>query len=166
MERTRADVTVTLSVIDRLIDRDPRASSEVPLSRAQSVRHLKEGVRRDLEWLLNTRRVAFEPDESLAELNRSLYMYGLPDLSSHSVASSKDQARLLRAIQSIIKLFEPRLVNVRIEQLQDAGSGPFSLRLRIEAALMVDPAPEHVSFDTVIELKSGACQVKGEADAG
>jgi len=32
--------------------------------------------------------------------------------------------------------------------------------------LLMDPTPEHVSFDTVIELKTGACRVKGEADAG
>ncbi|HEV2493981.1 MAG TPA: type VI secretion system baseplate subunit TssE [Terriglobia bacterium] len=166
MERTRSDVIVTLSVVDRLIDQEPRSSAEAPLTRAQSVRRLKEGVRRDLEWLLNTRRVAVEPDESLVELNESLYLYGLPDLSSYSASSSKDQTKLLRAIQSIVKEYEPRLTNVRVEPQESSQTSKFNLRLRIEGILMMDPSPEHVSFDTLIELKSGACQIKGEADAG
>jgi type VI secretion system protein ImpF len=166
MERTRSDVIVTLSVVDRLIDQEPRSSAEAPLTRAQSVRRLKEGVRRDLEWLLNTRRVAVEPDESLVELNQSLYVYGLPDLSSYSASSSKDQGKLLRTIQSIIKEHEPRLSNVHVEPQDVSKTNAFNLRLRIDAILMMDPAPEHVSFDTLIELKSGACQIRGEADAG
>jgi predicted component of type VI protein secretion system len=39
------------------------------------------------------------------------------------------------------------------------------VRLRIEAMLRMDPAPEPVSFDTVIELKSGNCRLMGGEDA-
>ncbi|MGH9431366.1 MAG: type VI secretion system baseplate subunit TssE [Terriglobia bacterium] len=166
MARRQGANTVTLSVLDRLIDKDPKNSSEAPLTRSQAERALKNGVRRDLEWLLNTRRVAIEPDESLRELNKSLYVYGLPDFSVYSVASSKDQAKLLRTLQATLKLFEPRLVNVQIVPLEGSAAGFQALRLRIEGMLLMDPAPEHVSFDTTIELKSGACQVRGDADAG
>jgi hypothetical protein len=38
MSRTQGDVTVTLSVLDRLIDQEPNSQVEAPLSRAQSVR--------------------------------------------------------------------------------------------------------------------------------
>ena len=61
MPRNGPDAAVTLSVLDRLIDDDPRTSIEAPLTRAQSVRTLRDVVRRDLEWLLNTRQVAFPP---------------------------------------------------------------------------------------------------------
>jgi type VI secretion system protein ImpF len=107
-----------------------------------------------------------EPDEALKEVNRSLYVYGLPDFSSYSLASSKDQARLLRVIQSTIKTFEPRLSNVRIVAVEIPSSGLQALRLRIEGMLNVGPAPEYVSFDTLVELRSGICKVKGETDAG
>jgi hypothetical protein len=30
----------------------------------------------------------------------------------------------------------------------------------------MDPAPEHVSFDTVVQLSSGECQIKGDSGAG
>lgn len=166
MARGQGDVTVTLSVLDRLIDLEPKNQVEAPLSRAQSVRVMRNAVRRDLEWLLNSRSVAFEPDEALREVNRSLYVYGLPDFSSYAAVSAADQAKLLREILGAIKLFEPRLADVRIVPVEVPGSGLKEFKLRIEALLRMDPSPEPVSFDTVIELKSGVCRISGGANAG
>src|ERR1700756_4746748 len=105
MARGQGDVTVTLSLLDRLIDREPNANVEAPLSRAQSIRIMKNAVRRDLEWLLNSRSIAFEPDEALKEINRSFCVYGLPDFSAYAMASAADQAKLVREILGTIKLF-------------------------------------------------------------
>jgi type VI secretion system protein ImpF len=165
MSRTQGDVTVTLSVLDRLIDQEPNSQVEAPLSRAQSVRVLKNAIRRDLEWLLNTRRNFQEPDESMNEVNHSLYVYGLPDFSAYTMASSADQSKLLRHLAATIKLFEPRLANVRVVPSESSSSGLQRVRLRIEAMLMMDPTPEPVSFDTVIELRSGVCRLTGDANA-
>jgi type VI secretion system protein ImpF len=166
MARTPGDVTVTLSVLDRLIDREPRSQTEAPLTRSQSVRILRAAVQRDLEWLLNTRRIFQEPDESLKEVNRSLYMYGLPDLSQYTIASGADQAKLQRQLLAAIKMFEPRLANVRLVPIETEETGIQQLQLRIEAMLLMDPSPEPVSFDTVIGLKSGTCRISGGPNAG
>jgi len=165
MSRTQGDVTVTLSVLDRLIDLEPNSQVEAPPSRPQSVRMLKGSARRDLEWLLNTRRNFQDPDESMKETNRSLYVYGLPDFSSYSMASPADQTRLLRHLLAAIKVFEPRLANVRIVPLENPTVGMQRFRLRIEGMLLMDPAPEPVSFDTLIELRSGVCKISGDANA-
>jgi type VI secretion system protein ImpF len=165
MARTQGDVTVTLSVLDRLLDDEPNSSVEAPLSRSESVRRLKKWVRRDLEWLLNTRRNFQEPDESLKEINRSVYVYGLPDFSTYTMASSADQTKLLRHLLTAIKLFEPRLANVRIVPLENPTVGLQRFRLRIEGMLLMDPAPEPVSFDTLIELRSGVCRLTGDTNA-
>ena len=53
--RWESEQTVTQSIIERLIDPEPSSGVETPPTRAQSVRQLKAGLRRDLEWLLNTR---------------------------------------------------------------------------------------------------------------
>lgn len=166
MARGQGDVTVTLSVLDRLIDREPKNQVEAPLSRAQSIRIMKNAVRRDLEWLLNSRSIAFEPDEAFVEVNRSVYVYGLPDFSSYAMASGADQAKLLREILGTIRLFEPRLADVRLIPVEMPGTGLKEFKLRIEATLRMDPSPEPVSFDTVIELKSGACRISGGANEG
>jgi len=165
MARGAGETTITISVLDRLIDVEPENRMENPLSRAQSVRLLKNSVRRDLEWLLNTRRIAELPDEGLKEVNRSTYTYGLPDLSSVSVGSSGDRNRLVRNILATINLFEPRLANVRLVLVETPDSGKKDVRLRIEAMLRMDPVPEPISFDTVIELKSGSCHLSGGDDA-
>jgi len=165
MARGLGETTITISALDRLIDLEPENRMENPLSRSQSVRLLKNAVRRDLEWLLNSRRIADPPDEGLKELNRSVYVYGLPDLSALTMQSTADRNRLVRQILGTINLFEPRLMNVRLVMFETPDAGKKDVRLRIEAMLRMDPVPEPVSFDTVIELKSGNCHLSGGDDA-
>lgn len=165
MARSYSETTITLPVLDRLIDQEPQSQVENPPSRSQSVRMLKAAVRRDLEWLLNSRRICEPPDEALEQVNRSVYVYGLPDLSALSMATAADKNRLVRQILDTIKLFEPRLMNVRLVMVETPDAAKKDVRLRIEAMLRMDPVPEPVSFDTVIELKSGNCRLSGGEDA-
>jgi type VI secretion system protein ImpF len=154
---------VNLSVLDRLINLHPRGSSELPLTHAQSARLYRESVRRDIEWLLNTRRLVDLPPENLVEVNRSVYVYGLPDFTSWSVANPQDRKRLLRELHATIRLFEPRLSNPRLIPLEDSLEKTRTVRFRIEAMLIMDPAPERIAFDTVLQLANGEYEVR---DAG
>jgi type VI secretion system protein ImpF len=92
-------------------------------------------------------------------------VYGLPDLSTLAVAASGDRNRLVRQIQSTVTLFEPRLTNVRVVMVETPDSAKKDVRLRIDGMLRMDPVPEPITFDTVIELKSGNCRVSGGDDA-
>jgi type VI secretion system protein ImpF len=165
MARGLGETTITISVLDRLIDFEPENKNENQLSRAQSLRLLRTSVRRDLEWLLNSRRIADAPDENLKEVNKSTYVYGLPDLSTLTMATAADRNRLIRQILTTINLFEPRLSNVRLVMVETEDPGKKDVRLRIEAMLRTDPVPEPISFDSVIELKSGNCHLSGGDDA-
>jgi type VI secretion system protein ImpF len=158
----QTDRPVTLSVLDRLLDFEPGVSTEPPPSRPQSVADLRSAVRRDLEWLLNSRRIVLEPDHGLSEVRDSVYVLGLADITSFSLSDTKERARLLRHMQSVISQFEARLVNVRISQRDDAAQTG-SLRFRIEAALVMDPAPERISFDTALDLAGGDYVVREES---
>ena len=73
---------------------------------------------------------------------------------------------MLRWLQSTVKVFEPRLANVRITPFETTEIGSRTLRFRIDGLLVMDPAPEHVSFDTVLELTSGEYHVRGDSDEG
>jgi type VI secretion system protein ImpF len=165
MARALGETTITISVLDRLIDLEPESRAENLLSRSQSLRLVKASVRRDLEWLLNSRRIADPPSENLKELNRSTYVYGLPDLSALSMATIADRTRLTRQILATINLFEPRLSNVRLVMIETENPGKKDVRLRIDAMLKLDPVPEPISFDSLIELKSGTCHLTGGDDA-
>src|SRR5580700_1928717 len=115
MARWEPEQTVTLSVIDRLIDHVPDSNSEPAPTRAQSVRQLKASLRRDLEWLLNTRRNPEAVDGEFQELERSLFNYGLPDLTTLNWESTRDRSYLARMIETVLATFEPRLKHVRVD---------------------------------------------------
>ncbi len=165
MARGDAEGPITLSVLDRLIDLEPKNQQEAPLTRAQSLRRLKAALKRDLEWLLNTRRTPEELPGPAPELERSLYYYGLPDFTGLSLRSTRDQQKITKMLESTIAKFEPRLAGVRV-RMEPLSEHARMLRFVIEGLLRIDPAPERVSFDTVLELSSGQYQVRGEPGAG
>lgn len=162
MPRPDADIAVTPSLLDRLIDLDPANSADPPSTRSQSVRQLKLALRRDLEWLLNTRRIPEEAPEAYEALSHSLYNYGLPDVTSLALNSPRDKNRLLRTIELTLADFEPRLINIRVRAVDDGSSAPRTLRFQIDGLLKMDPAPEQIFFDTLLQLSTGDCQVKVE----
>lgn len=145
---------ITLSVFDRLIDLDPASSTEIEASRAASLRELKNAVRRDLEWLLNTRCHADDDVSENAEVRRSVAFYGLPDILGMSPKNPAEQKRLTKALETAIKQFEPRFLNP-IVTLEPVDAVERQLRFRIEASLDIEPTPETVVFDTVLQTGSG-----------
>jgi type VI secretion system protein ImpF len=162
MAKSDPDMAVTQSVLDRLIDRSPEETADQPSTRAQSVRRLKESLRRDLEWLLNTRRNPEAASETYEELSRSLYNYGLPDVTSMGLNTPRDRQRLLRHIEQTLEIFEPRLAATHVRAVEGSISGSRVLRFQIEALLIMDPAPEQILFDTVLQLNSGEYRIKGD----
>ena len=129
-------------------------SKEPPRSQAQSLADLKKSVKRDLEWLLNTRHTPIEIPETLEELNESMAVYGLPDLTALSVKNPNEQNRLAKSIETALRVFEPRFINVKVS-LEPINSTDRQLRFHIEAHLDIEPVPEPVSFDTVLQVGSG-----------
>ncbi len=154
MSRTDHEIRLTPSILDRLLDFEPQMSKEPPRSQAQSLADLKKSVKRDLEWLLNTRHTPIEIPESLEELNESMAVFGLPDLTALSVKNPNEQNRLAKAIETALRVFEPRFINVKVS-LEPIDSTDRQLRFHIEAHLDIEPVPEPVSFDTVLQVGSG-----------
>jgi type VI secretion system protein ImpF len=166
MARWEPEQTVTQSVLERLIDREPGSATEPAPTRAQTVRTLRASVRRDLEWLLNTRRTPAAADEGYPEVSRSVYNFGVPDLSALNWESSRDRTRVARTVQEALHLFEPRLRGIQVVPLEPVTGAPHVMRFQIEGLLEMDPAPEHIVFDTTLQLSSGEYQVKGDPNAG
>jgi len=149
---------VTLSVLDRLIDQEPDRKLEPPMTRAQSLRELRAALRRDLEWLFNTRSTIEAPPESLREVERSVYNYGVQDTAGLYLGSPKDQEFLTKSIKTAISFFEPRLTAVKVT-LQPATDLMHGIHFSVEGLLRMDPAPEPVFFDTLLEPTKGEYKV-------
>ena len=161
MAQWELERTVTQSVLERLIDREPGINTEPPPTRAQSVRLLKSSLRRDLEWLLNTRRTPDAVGREFAELERSLYNFGVPDLTAINRESSRDRNRLARIIEQTLATFEPRLKNIRIEQLETKDPSDRTFRFRIDGMLCVEPLEDAVRYDSSLEPATGTVHVEG-----
>ena len=98
MSRFDNEIRITPSVLDRLLDDRPEETREAPAGRQTSLRLLKLAVKRELEWLLNTRANPEGVPEGLTEVARSLAAYGLPDFTTATVKNSEDQNRLREAV--------------------------------------------------------------------
>lgn len=156
---------VTLSVLDRLLDEEPKSKVEVALTHSKSLAVLKVAIRRDLENLLNTRCTPQPPPETSVETRRSMYNYGVPDITEIGQNFLYDRDSLLSEIEKAVRLFEPRLASARVAVLPATGASRV-VRFVIEGMLRIDPAPEHVVFDAALELTSGEYQLLGDASAG
>lgn len=161
MPRTDNEVRVTTSVLDRLIDYEPELTREPIASRSKNLRQLKESVRRDLEWLLNTRQIAGGLPPELKEINNSVAAYGLPDFTHLSIDSPVDQKHIKREIEETVRRFEQRLEGV-IVTVEAGREKERVLRFRIDGRLKIEPAPEPITFDTMLQLGSGQYRVSAE----
>jgi len=120
-------------------------------------------VERDLEWLLNT--IIWLPYElgSLPETRSSILTYGIPDFSGRSWRSDSDSRAIRSSIEYAIRTFEPRLLagSVHVEILPLERVDEMRLQFRIDAILDVEPFKEPVSFDSTVDLDSGAIRIGG-----
>src|SRR5688572_29401729 len=120
------------SVLDRLMHLDPRGPGR---GRGQLQRDLKEGIRRDLEDLLNTRWRCSSWPPNLEELELSLVNYGSPDFTGANLGSPTNQEDFRRILQRVIQRYEPRFSGVTVALLKNPDPMDRTLRFRIEALL-------------------------------
>jgi type VI secretion system protein ImpF len=161
MSRTDNEVRVQVSVLDRLVDYEPEINREPVASRSKNLRQLKQSVRRDLEWLLNTRQIATGVPAELKETRDSVLAFGLPDFTAMSIDNADDQKLIKREIEEAVRRFEQRLESV-VVSIEPVRPTERVLRFRIDAHLKIDPAPEAITFDTVLQLGSGEYEVRTE----
>jgi len=154
MARIDSDVNIVPSILDRLLDDEPEISTEPASTRIKNLRSLERSVARDLEALLNSRQETLQelPSE-FREVSRSLLTYGLPDFTSFSLLTQEDRLRIRRSVEDAINRFEPRLLRVRVA-LEAPREHDRGLRFRIDAFLRVDPSPEPVTFDAVLQMNT------------
>ena len=126
---------------------------------------MKASLRRDLEWLLNSRRRPDAAGKEFRELEKSLFNYGLEDVTAMSWVSYKDRVSLTKMIEQAVSIFEPRISRIKVVSLDSTPGAKHVLRFQIEGLLDMDPAPELITFDTVLQLSSGEYQVGGEHGA-
>ena len=178
------------SLLDRLIDDSPGRpvhnfmrglapsspeddESSSPVVQAEygtfviSARRLRECVRRDLFWLLNT--VNLEPVNELTDfpnVANSVLNYGTPELTG-TLVSNMDPARLEKELRRIVLIFEPRILpeTLKIKVLKRDEMDRRAIGFEIECDIWGQPAPEHLFLQSNLDIESGAIEFRGNMGA-
>jgi type VI secretion system protein ImpF len=108
-------------------------------------------VHRDLEALLNARRPWRSVPDTTPALRLSPLGYGMPDFTAGAFNERRQREALRLEVEETIRQFEPRLTQVQVQLADDGDLLRATLRLRIDALLRMDPAPEPIVFDTVVD---------------
>ncbi|MCO1332929.1 type VI secretion system baseplate subunit TssE [Microbulbifer sp. OS29] len=134
-------------VLDRLL----QSSSKLDMHQSHQVlRQLREGVRRDLEYLFNTRFKCISAPAAHEYLQKSNINYGLPDLSTVNLSSSDSRKQFCRDIEKTVLSFEPRIRSVKVTTQDKVDVEDPSIRFRVEAVLHINPASEIIVFDSAL----------------
>jgi len=154
------------SLLDRLIDDEPRKHTEPRDRRVLSMAQLRAAVRRDLTWLLNTKCLeAVQSLENYPEVEKSVLNYGIQDFTGQTI-SAADILELERQIRDAIREYEPRIFrdSIRVRVIVDEEDRE-SIRMRrgrhavitfeIEGDLWAEPAVEHLLMRTYVDLETG-----------
>jgi type VI secretion system protein ImpF len=147
------EIGTTPSLLERLLDLDPASPHDPPSARGHGVAEVRAAVQRDVEHLLNTRNPQADLSSDFDEAGQSVLTYGLADCSALNISSAADQARLRQLVEHAIRTFEPRLAGVSATLLP-VSNVDRSLRMRIDARLLIEPSPEPISFDVTMPLAS------------
>ena len=147
------------SMLDRLTDDMPDTQKESRDRRVLSLKKLREGVLRDISWLLNTVNLSSIVDlDAYPEVEKSVLNYGMPDLSGHTV-KSLEVSELEQLIKNTIVNYEPRMIksSLKVKVISDEGSmNSSSLIFDIEGELWAQPMPVHLYMQTELDLESGS----------
>jgi type VI secretion system protein ImpF len=153
LAKGRSEIPIRQSLIDRLSDLEPW-----PETRKDSIRLLRDSLKRDVEWLLNTRKPAFLDPARFPSLASSVLCFGLPDPHTFDYSLGKAPSALARAIEECLLKFEPRISRPRVTFVPEIASDR-SLRFHVDGVLRYEDLEEEIKLDTVLELISGEYEV-------
>ena len=157
------------SLLDRLTDDEPDKKQESREKRVLSLKQLREGVQRDLTWLLNTGNLEALQDLSAhPEAARSVINFGVRDLTGVSAARTSP-LELERMLTQAILAFEPRILkqSLKVRAVVDQEEmSKRALAFEIIGELWADPTPMQLFLRTDVDLDTGEVSIRDEYGRG
>ena len=135
-----------LSLLDRLIDEDPKSSIEPVRDPTEWERLVRESVQRDIANLLNTRSWLGTWPRELELLRISILNCGLPDVSGAAIDSKQVQRVISETVRMALEAFEPRLKNINVAVIHAMGER----RARILISAELRSTSEAVAYGRVV----------------
>ena len=144
-------------LLDRLTDENPEAVKESRNERVISVKRYREGVLRDLIWLLNAKAHTDRDGlEDFPEVARSVLNFGTRDLCG-LISSSLDLRIMEQEIAEAMRRLEPRINPGSLAVTAVSGAQKFAngIAIEIRGDLWAYPVPEQLYIRTEIDLDTG-----------
>ena len=152
------------ALLDRLTDLEPDKGTESRDARVIDLRRLREIIRRDLSWLLNSNNLESEIDSArYPNVTTSVVNYGIRDVSGDF--STTDRALAIQdAIRRAVKTFEPRISDSSLEVVlrQTDTSRTTMIEFGIHAEMWADPMPIELYLRSQIDTTTGHVELKDE----
>jgi len=145
-------------LLDRLTDNAPDRKEEASHERVMSITRYREGVLRDLRWLLASSRHNDDEDfQDYPQIRSSTLNFGIHSLCGRTSESTVGGV-LERDIAQAIEMFEPRIApeTLRVEMKLDPNAKAHNeLSIEIRGDLWARPMPEEFLVKTKIDLETG-----------
>lgn len=148
--------TLQVPFLDRLLDDAPELTRDPSGTWSWDSTRARAALARDLEMLLNTRRLQTHHLEGFPEAARSVLSYGMDDLGAYTLQDPSSRTRLLESLTEVLQRHEPRLKDVQVH-LVSGDASPNHLAFRIEGRMAWGPA---VAFDARFHLGSQRCRIQ------
>ena len=138
------------------------SAERIPVYQANALvissRRLKECVKRDLSWLLNTVNLESVVNlDAFPRVAESGLNFGMPDLTGITVGNI-NTAALEKQVLNIILKYEPRILekslSVRISKRDEMSDR--ALQFEIECDIWAQPVPEHIRLNSELDLAAGS----------
>lgn len=145
------------SLLDRLTDDAPNEEKESREQRVLSLNKLRQGVLRDLAWLLNTSTLDTVQDlEDYPFVKHSVVNFGIRDLVGTSL-SSADVPEIQKQIHQAILDFEPRILpaSLEVKVAVTDNMNQHAMKFDIEGDLWAQPLPLRLYLRTELDLETG-----------
>ncbi len=161
-----ADRTITErlqpSLLDRLTDARPDRHEERGEDRVIDIRQLRDIIRRDLSWLLNTNNAEthIEPGRH-PQAAASVINFGVREVAGDF--STDERAALIRgSIQRAIELFEPRIRPGTLDVTvgTDTQGRQSIVVFDIHAEMWAQPLPMELYLRTQVDVTTGHLQLE------
>jgi type VI secretion system protein ImpF len=164
MSKSPQSERVQPCLLDRLVDEHPEAQKETA---GRGISHLRyrQGVLRDIEWLLNAKsKLASEGFADFPETESSVLNFGMPDPTGTSTGNAAI-AQIEKNIAMALLRFEPRIIadSLVVKSIETksrpATGSPNVIAFSITGELFALPMNEELHLKTEIDLETGKCRL-------
>ncbi len=150
------------SLLDRLTDDDPTKTVETRAHRVIDLERLRDIVRRDLAWLLNTTN--FSSNENLKRypnVAKSVLNYGIPDTAGQRITDLRDRS-IEQVLKKAIEAFEPRIManTLKVSYAEDANRDQTAvIAFDVRGQLWAQPIPLELFIRSEVDVTSGEVKI-------